>query len=127
MARCLFARCRLFRGQPRPRASRGGFQSGFERSNSCDIALLPPQSTDEIGQVPGEDRPQPCRSLGVVSTAELVTLLIGLQQRLLYEIRRINQLVGSIAELHTSQEPQVFTVLFKSRRIGEISWVYREP
>ena len=127
MTNGLLARRRLIGGEPRAQAGGRGFQTGFERANSGDIAFLPPLGADGVGEVSREDRSKPCRSLTVVSATELLTLLIGLKQCLLHQIRGINPVIMSrSSELHPSQKSQVIPESLQTGGIREVACVHQE-
>ena len=65
-----------------------------------------------VGQRIGQDHPQPRDSLGLRRTSKLVTVLMGLQERLLHQVRRIELALKSIGKLKPGQEAQVAAVRF---------------
>lgn len=76
-------------------------QAGF----GCELA-------DRVGERVGKDRSQPGDLFRIGRAAELVTVLMGLQQRLLDEVRRIELGLNLVYELLASQEQQVGSIGF---------------
>ena len=61
----------------------------FQRALTPDIPFFTPEIAHLVQQRAGENLPQPGSPLGIILTLKMVHRLVGLQQRLLDKIGRI--------------------------------------
>ena len=67
----------------------------------------------DIGQVPGQDRAQPGGELRLRSAPKLPPVLVGLQERLLDQVRRVELGPQPRVELDPRQEQEIVAVAFQ--------------
>ena len=85
----LLAGRRLHRRQPAIDARERVVRLPIERPFAGDVALGRRQPANGVGQVIGQNLPQPRHALRFRRAAELRLLLMSVQQRLLHDVRRI--------------------------------------
>src|SRR5262249_4640207 len=88
-----------------------GFQSQRGLLNRPDRLLA--QLAAGIAHLVGEDRPQPGGPLGVGCAPELVAVLMGLQERLLDQVRGVELAPQARTDLHAGQQVQVLAKLLQ--------------
>jgi hypothetical protein len=72
---------------------------------AADVAAVAVEAALGVGQVVGEDLPQPGRPLGVAGALELFEGLAGFQQRLLHHVGGVD--AGPSAQMKVGQREQV--------------------
>jgi len=77
------------------------------------ITLLAPVRADGISEVARQDRAEPGTQLLVGLTTKLLDSLMGLQERLLNDVRRIELQPQPRIELQPRQEAKVFAVVLE--------------
>jgi hypothetical protein len=77
------------------------------------LGVLTAELANGVGQHVGQDGPQPGDELAFALPAKLVTLLVGLEQRLLDQVRRIELPLKTRVQLRPGQEAQVLAVLLQ--------------
>ena len=97
---------RLIGGQPMGQPRRRFFDSRLQRLLASHVALIPAKGSQGVAQVIRQRPSQPGRQ-GFVVALELVLLDVGLQQRLLHDIRRVEFALCPAVELQPGQEKQV--------------------
>ena len=77
---------------------------------AADVAGGGAVAADEVGHVAGHDLPQPGDELGLVAPLKCGEALMGLQQRLLHQVRRISLAAKRPLPASPGQQPQVVAV-----------------
>jgi hypothetical protein len=67
----------------------------------------------EIGHIAGQDLPQPDDQLRLGLSLKLIESLVGLDQGLLHQVRRVRLLLQGAVDPHAGQEPHVVAVAFQ--------------
>ena len=99
---------RLIGGQPRLDAGRRGVHGLFQRRLHVQLALVLAGGVD---QRVGQDAAQPAGLFGLGAAAELAAVLVGLDQRLLDHVRRIELAAQPRVELQPGQQVEVVAVV----------------
>src|SRR5262245_53380592 len=98
----------LVRGQPGLQASRGLVQGVFERALQGQVPLGLAKLAQLVGHRVCQDHPQPGGKFRLRLSPEFVQILVGLQQRLLYQVRRVEFALEPGVQVETGQQVQVF-------------------
>jgi hypothetical protein len=101
----------LLGGQQGLQLGRRLFRRRLERPGA--IALLAAELADGVDQGAGQDGAEPGPHLLVAVASELVESLMGPQQRLLDDVRRIQLRLQPGIELQSRQQPQVLPVVLQ--------------
>ena len=73
-------------------------------------------AAEGVGDLAGEDRPEPGEVLGLGRAAELVSPLVGLQERLLDDVGGVDLRAEPRAELEPGEQPELFAQALRRRR-----------
>ena len=99
---------RLVGGQPRLDAGRRGVHALFQRRLHVQLALVLASGVD---QRVGQDAAQPAGLFGLGAAAELAAVLVGLDQRLLHHVRRVELAAQPRVELEPREQVEVVAVV----------------
>ena len=105
-----FAGRRLFGGEPGVQPRRGFVDGLFDGDLNGDLALV---FAGHVDEAVGEDAPQPCGLFGGRAAAKLLAVLVGLDERLLHDVGRIEFAAQPRVELEAGQQMQVIPVVFQ--------------
>ena len=90
---------------------RGAVEGVLDLALQAHIAPLGAEvAAQQVGQVAGQDLPQPADELGLAAPAEAREVLVRLQERLLDEVGGIDLALEALADLHPGQQGQVAPV-----------------
>ena len=101
------------RGQGLLNREAGAIEKVFQRLLALVVAHLAAVVLDLVGQAPHQDPPQPGNQLGLASPCELGELAVGLQERFLNQVRRLELDPQSAADQRAGHQPQVVAVKLK--------------
>ena len=101
----------LLGGQQRHEPGRGLFKGRLQRTHSDPRVLA-----GDLGEFLRQDGPQPALDLATSFTAEASQVLMGLQECLLRDIRRVQLPTQPRIQVQRSQNPQVVAVLLQRAR-----------
>ena len=85
-------------------------QEQVERLLPLEVASLAAVVLDLVGQRPGQDSPEPGDQLGLALAREASELAVGLEERLLHQVRRLELDPQCDADQRAGHQPQIVAI-----------------
>jgi hypothetical protein len=90
-------------------------EGSFERSNAPEIAFGTSERAGGVGEVTGEEPSEPGEAFALGLSSVVLAILMGIEERLLHDIGRVDPWPPSTTELSLREKPQVRAEPFGSQ------------